>query len=297
MTYPLPARLVLTTAVLCLLAAGDATAELRTRLFYGSPILGIANSSPVLVSQTGPLTDDYYFDGAGPHGSGRLDAESEVEYGVIRAQAIGNINAGDFDTSQVSMDSGLNGEGSFSDFVTINAAGRTGTQGKFVARIRVTGSASATAFGEDLPFTSFSEAGWLVTVGPGSQQLFGTCNAYHGEGPACAYSGDDFGTHTLAPIPFIFGSPFTLSVALSAGTFLRTVPDGSTSVNLNLFSTLAWMGIQEVTDEGGTPIASYSLTSDSQTDWALPLPEPGAALGALASLTTLAILARHKPRA
>jgi hypothetical protein len=290
-------RLVVSTlALLIALVAGSARAMLTAEFFVSSPILGIPTTIPFVQGQVGPLIqgfDQIVLPGMVATGSGEAHVSTQVDYGLCRLGASLDVTAADFDTFELSMDGGTRATGSFSDFVTIDAPGLTGTSGTFVASIDLDGSLAASANGEDDPFSSNASADVLLTVSaPGFEQRYSSCAATHGLPLSC--SGVGLGVQVLAPMPFTYGTPFELTARIDATTFNRTVPNGATAADASFEATVQWLGFQQVRDGGGATVASYSVTSTSGTDWSQPVPEPEGALAGAVALLALAVTTRRR---
>jgi len=250
---------------------------------------------PFQQAETGPLADSFDFEERLlPLPDGEIHASTLVDYGLFRLRAFLEIVADDFDPASISFDSGTSARGSFSDLVTIDAEGLTGTQGSFVPIVDMSGFLDADATGEDLPFTSFVSASVLITLGPGGQQRGRTCSTMVGAGPACFF-GDPLGVQVFSPIAFTFGTPFLLSLGADTGIFNRTVPGGTSQGEADFLLTVRWLGFEEVLDASQTPV-DFTLSSASGTNWAIPVPEPGGRLVALFALTTIATLAQRTRR-
>jgi hypothetical protein len=283
-----PLHLVFTLA----LVAAPARGTLSTRVFVESEILGIAKLDRNLQAALGPLVDDFDFsDPVGVLPGGEAHLFASADYGILHLDALFDVQADDFDPAMISIDGGASASGGFMDQVTIAAPGLSGTSGTFVPVVDIDGELDAGATGEDPPFVSFAEAGIVLTLFPSGQQRARACNTNQGTGPDCLY-GDPLGVHVFEPVAFTFGSPFNLSVSADAGTFNRTVPGGTTHSDADFRFTVRWLGIQDVFDQGGSPVASFQVTSASGTDWALPVFEPDPRLGGLAGLGLAALLAR-----
>lgn len=284
---------------LAFLTAAPALADLRSQIFVSNEILGVPTMAPTITAGTGPVTDEFFLfvDPIPVPPGGTLSISTYVDYGILRLESFDQTFADDFDMVMISIDNGTRATGSFSDTVTIDAVGRTGTAGTLAALVRFDGVLDAAATGSAPPFNSFGSATASLDFTMGSSQtiqLFRSCDTSVGTGAACLF-GDAFGLQKLEPIAFTFGQPFLLSVQSSAATFSRTVPLGTTLANADLRFTIQWMGIQDVADAQG-PVASFTLTSDSGVDWAQPVPEPRAAGLAGAAAALLALLGERRAR-
>ncbi len=90
------------------------------------------------------------------------------------------------------------------------------------------------------------------------------------------YSGDSLGTHTLS-FDVTLGIQSVLMLNYDTSAELRyymanlTIGEGHTKALFG--STFLWGGISQVLDASGNPI-SFTLTSESGTDWAQPAAVP-----------------------
>lgn len=75
--------------------------------------------------------------------------------------------------------------------------------------------------------------------------------------------GDPSGTYSVT-VPFFFATAEGMSVNLTAGA-VDTPPIGG-SASDDLSDSVYWGGISDVTAKG-VPVSSFTVTSDSGTDW------------------------------
>lgn len=194
---------------------------------------------------------------------GSARASAFASFGSLSVFAISFTNSGADGSSG-------GGHAIWLDMITINAPGLNGTagfidfslslQGTLSASVGVSqvGSANA-AYSLDISFDN------VITSFAGSQAP--------GGGPP---NGD------LLPLDasilnqaFTFGVPFRLEVDLGAGAGSGCDGNCGQAVGeANLQDTLNWGGISEVRDSNGGSVTSFTLSSDSGTDWTQPIPEP-----------------------
>jgi hypothetical protein len=97
-----------------------------------------------------------------------------------------------------------------------------------------------------------------------------------------------------------FGEPGTFALQLTTSIGRNPISTAPGTADLDFGSTATWSGIQEVT-MSGSPVP-FTITAESGTDWAQPVPEPAApallAAGAavLASARRFRVQRRRTPR-
>jgi hypothetical protein len=79
-------------------------------------------------------------------------------------------------------------------------------------------------------------------------------------------------------IPWQQGVPLTVSMSASATVDGILTDDGSVDISVDFGNSLHWLGITEVTDSDGVPVASFSAVSGDGVDWGQVVPEPSTAL-------------------
>ena len=180
-------------------------------------------------------------------------ATLHVDFGTVRGsgQAFGSLNA--------------NVSGSFHDDIIIQSPGvPTGTSGSLTFTVIVSGNV-ASASGS-------SSATWQVNadVGGGATDLRPRGTQYAPSLASGAYDGDPITSYS-ATVSFQFGVSMPLSVGLqcSAGAANRSVIGGTEPGEAHYGTpfSVRWGGIQNV-KVGDTPVATFSVSSGSGTDWA-----------------------------
>jgi hypothetical protein len=276
-------------------------ASVAGRLFLSSQLLDI-DEQPALGPAPGPLSDSVTRGpGRAALGSGSASASYTVEFGRIRLNAESAVTAPvPVDYSSVNIDSGATANAGWTDQITFAAPGRAGTTGYYRPQLGVTGVFDGQAGGVDDPFVSMATSAFVVSVGvstplPGrTQQRFGGCQAIASSGNCDVY-GDPLGSWLLDPVPFVFGTLFTLDVTASASAGGRSVEGGAFRASADLGDTIEWLGIAEVTDANGAPITGYTLSAVSGFDYAAGVvPEPGTALLLAAGLAGLGVTGRAR---
>jgi len=300
---PLRAALVGAVSGFILASAGPAHASgVFARIFEGSQILDVAVDTSVGLVR-GPIRDSISrMEGVNALGTGHMHADYDVQMGRIRANASMDVNAGGGMLFTTNIDSGVTTTGAWQDVLTFQATGLAGTTGHFRPRIRISGSYDAHASGLDLPYASQGSGAYLVTLMVSTplvgrtQQRYGSCIADAYLGGGCSPLGDLPGTWILDPVPFVFGTPFTLDVSGDVSAAVRAVKNGSGDAFAHLGNTIEWDGIVDVTDADGHPITAFTLGAQSEFDYttsSVPEPSTSALLGwAFAVLGAL----RHRGR-
>ncbi len=225
-----------------------------------------------------------------------------ARYGLLRVQATGGASGPYGDQG-----GGIGGgsiEASWTDTFTITPSNPNldFTEGTFVFSILLSGSLAASSGGATesntrAQYSLFVDAGTCI-MGcdfrvDGEQADFGSL------GGGVVASGDPIGPFTSTPVPFLFGVPIDLTVALSA--FAQAVAGleaVSSTADANLSNTLVWGGFVEVRDASANLVTGYGVSSDSSVDWSQPVavPEPASVLQAAWGLLGLAAAARRRRR-
>ena len=224
-------------------------------------------------------------------GLASAQATATADYGRLAVQSSGQV-AGPFDAFPFGGGLAQGGlSSSWTDQFTINAANPAlvNQLGSVVFQIQVSGLLSADAgVGATL---SLTRAGYGVQVDASSDACDARCATirsgevydFGSQGGGAGFQGDPIGTFAANPVFFIFGMPVDLTVTLSAGVQSSAQFETVTSsASADLGSTLLWGGFLEVRDSVGTPVAAYSVTSDSGVDWSQPVaavPLPPSVLG------------------
>jgi hypothetical protein len=162
------------------------------------------------------------------------------------------------------------------------------THGLFSFEVQAGGSGGATQ-GAHLGFGS---AHYIVTVQVGGAMCPTTCSfrrfGYWNETLA-GMGGDPLPLSIAADVDIIIGSPFTLSVSLSADASVFT-GDERVEAHSNILHTALWNGITSMKDANGNEFA-HEVQSLSGTNWSLPyaapVPEPATWFTLLAGLALM----------
>ena len=155
----------------------------------------------------------------------------------------------------------------YRDYVTItSSAAANGTPGSFTVNLATSGSGFS-----DIPgFTEFPAiSGYMLSVGIGSTNQIRTGFIAYDTN----VSGDGFGTIPFSA-PVTFGQEFLLQVQLIVDSQVTQPSIAHVyRTELDMFASVEWLGIDEVRDDQGTPVA-FDVVSESGTDWSQPVPEP-----------------------
>ena len=182
----------------------------------------------------------------------------------------------------------LTADASMQDVIVLDASFPNGTPvpgGFFSLSAAATGTMSFTGF----PLSNASQAVLDVSIVVGG---FAAGSGQFVIDPATPVTG--IALPIAAVIPWTQGVaiPVVMQVGFSGDLVLAV--DGDVSLDVDFSGSLDWLGITEVTDASGTPVASFTATTPEGRDWVSPLPEPGAValLGAGAAVLGLRRLGR-----
>jgi hypothetical protein len=104
----------------------------------------------------------------------------------------------------------------------------------------------------------------------------------------------------IPAVPFVSGLPITVQMAARADLLAELDHEGSIDGRIQFANSLDWVGIANVTDAAGTPLARFSAFSpDTGVDWGAltPVPEPSAWAMLLCGLGAVAVACRRRPPA
>ena len=83
----------------------------------------------------------------------------------------------------------------------------------------------------------------------------------------------------IPAVPFIGGAPISVQMSARAELTGELTNDGAVGARIQFGNSLDWLGISNVTDAAGTPLASFSaISSETGVDWGAvtAVPEPAA---------------------
>jgi len=83
----------------------------------------------------------------------------------------------------------------------------------------------------------------------------------------------------IPAVPFFGGSPISVQMSARAELIGELTDDGAVDGRIQFGNSLDWLGISNVTDASGTPLASFSaISSETGVDWGAvtAVPEPAA---------------------
>lgn len=205
-------------------------------------------------------------------------ATASAGYGVLKVSTLadGSADGNAYDAQATA---------GYSDTVTIFGA-PTGTLGTMVVTFDILGSMSYS--GNCTPLITGAAAcfaAWSAGAadsGPTSINQGGRVDNIHGA------SGSSFGMQA-ATFSFHYGVPFTLSGSLTAEAYDDGLDNSSVSVDMS--HSVYWGGISDVT-ANGQAFTSFSLTSDSGTDWTKSfIPTTGPSISAAPEPNLAAVIA------
>ena len=247
--------LVAMFAFTCFLSSASAGTELYVRANADGP--GLLNeqtavAGPITV-QTGPST--------GTGGVGQANATAG--FGFLRISGTGSTNGAPPDQSVFSG----NGRAKFTDSITIDAPGRTGTRGRVTFRLRFFGQISAVGgIG-----ARASIDGYLVDLGDCCEStvpVFGGRFEMVGEGSTLNYNFLGEQPDRLFIAEFVFGQPFPASFEIvgTASASPGVVSSAAMDIGLSWQGIVAVRALSESTD-----LTGYTMTSESGANYALPI--------------------------
>ena len=98
-----------------------------------------------------------------------------------------------------------------------------------------------------------------------------------------------------SPVFVSFGFDATAGGVISSGDII-TNSGGLAGGNIDFSHTAAWGGITSVTDENGSPIIGWTVTSDTGFDYSQPVPEPSTFVLLAIALTSFLVASRRYRR-
>jgi len=226
-----------------------------------------------------------------------LKVYAMADYGVLKGSATAS-------GSGQGADAHGGVEALFMDHFQIDAPGLTGQKGYFTAQVTMPFATSILnptgLIGGELsmalalnPYNNVSE-GYSVFVRSGVA-LDSLILAKHNDTEVSVDA------PMIMKVPFFYGFPIGIQGYLTADVTGQLGRNGGAfSVVMDGAHSLYWGGISSVTDSAGNAVASYTLASDSGTDWTRnfappPVPEPTTALlmyGGLGLLACAAVVRR-----
>lgn len=197
-----------------------------------------------------------------------LNATSGASFGSLFASAEGTYLAGDTDRAEA------RGYAEFRDTITVTSPGLEGQTGELVASLRVSGFIDLTGSG--------TGAARVIAIEPSGpdEGFLADCTA--GDPTGCLGQPYPAFFDEFVPVVFSvqFGVPGTIGATLASQVNRNSISTDPGSADVNFGSTVTWGGIDEVTFQGA-PVP-FTVTSESGTDYAEAVPEPGQAALALA---------------
>ena len=212
----------------------------------------VSSDSPVSISKTCT-----HFNGM----SWQLSAQAGGSVGHGSAQVtvshINSPNGGGTGESHASQ--------SLTDFVTINATGLTGTAGSFQAVVEISGTFAGSCGPDDDQQTLYTFGGAINVGQSTARALFsGVGDLLRDSCPSSSgFSQPINSTTTSATIPFVYGTPFSLTLGFAAHVSMQAGPDNPASVSTNV--TYRWLGLT------GLPLGA-TVSSASGVNWLVAVP-------------------------
>lgn len=181
----------------------------------------------------------------------------------------------------------------FGDLFTITSPEVVnGTAGELGFSVTLSGNLESSA---GLPGSGGAVLNWRLRaeVSAGGTSVRGVLNKSGGQN-VLGYAGDPFGTY-VGTIPFVFGRPELFTMSLFGGA---SSGHGDTGF-FDLSRSLYWNGISGMTASGEIPVNTFTLASESGTDYRLsfvPTTVPESASALLFGCGLVAIALRHRGR-
>jgi hypothetical protein len=169
--------------------------------------------------------------------------------------------------------------GGWSELFTVDSPGLSGQAGFMQFTLDVSGELFASGFAGSAAFsvTGYKDTGQLTInslFDPGGSDLLGTDRQY-GNWAIATYGSTDQksvnDTVTFA-VPITFGTQFKLGIYANSRAGMRSSSgvQGNSTADSNFDMGLTWGGVVAVY-HGLTPIAEYTITSATGTDWDGPV--------------------------
>jgi hypothetical protein len=222
-------------------------------------------------------------------------AQASAEYGLLRASGS--------TTGQITSAGGspvIQGDGisRFDDVFTIDSPSHAwGAPATLTLLYRVEGDVSAGEHGGGIRATStmalkFRAYQWQSLIKAAD-------HSYSVQAASGLHTfGTDFrGTILAQTFDVMIGIPITMLMQLEARTFMEPINVRAETVGSSAFAiadlghTFTWLGFESLT-VGGVAVTGYTVSSNSGTNWAAPVPEPAALL----PLAATALLIRRRRR-
>lgn len=177
--------------------------------------------------------------------------------------------------------------------VAKDAAGNAVAAGYMDVDVLATGTMSFSGTGEGLSGSSYARISYIFDL-------------QYGGNVAKSFMLTSPGTQPLSArlshrIEWFAGDKIWLSMEVDAATNAFLFGNGTADAKVDFGNSLDWLGVRNVTDLNGVPVASYSMVSaDSGIDWGVytpAVPEPASWGLLLAGLGLTAAVARRQRRA
>lgn len=208
----------------------------------------------------------------------RVHMFSYADYGILRSYSY-SFNSGGF----AAAESGV----AFSDWITIDAPGLTGTIGSFTGGSKVHASLSPSLSAHEGSTTEVDVYAFINGINMEHYEVFG----WNPDGTQISYEKNQIDFSNIpydgnleGIIPFKFGVPFLISMNLRTRAQSYTDPNsseiGSGNAMADASNTVYWLGIDNVLSGNGR-VDDFSVVSDSGTNYArsfiptsISIPEP-----------------------
>ncbi len=216
---------------------------------------------------------------------GSSDASGSVGFGWARSLATASHSA----PAEANGGSSASTQSLFRDDLTITAPGATGG-GSVIFRIDVSGGLAAATAAETSSMSADADWSTFARASTAPAEAGRIAEGHLFKSQSGVFPTGDLmgGVYEWGPIPFTFGVPFEITIAMNAEVDVNRC----CSATANFESS--WEGVVEIRDGEGMLVPDFSISSGSGANYgeSIPVPEPAVGALALASLMAIGLVAR-----